>query len=652
MNERLTITVIGELALSFAGKPIRTQSRKSELLLACLALSANGQMARQSAADLLWSEGSEDAARTSLRQAVMTIKRALIAAGFNGFSAGRDQLSLDLSLVSVDAVELLAAVKSGAAPDLGQLHRFRYAETLFKGLDSVDESFAAWARMQRQIWRDMMSDALQAGFQQAVGKPSKRQTWAKAILAFDPCNEPVARQLMELRADAGDFTGSHSAYNDLANAMREDVDSEPSLPTRQLAAAISLRQDVQKSGLTAIAPLSATPRSEASPVILVSAIPQTVSDAQLAGILAGLRFELVSLLVRFREWSVVDWDAPNAVHRRPAYTILFSGHARDSQYTYSITLRDERDGAFIWSDTFRGGPDTLQEAEETFVRRMASALNIHISADRLRRFTTSNSIPASHFDAWVKAQQLMHRWRDSDDMAAYELLEGIVRDLPAFSPAHSALAQHANGRHIVNPGTFPDREVTLGAFRHASTARLLDPLDAKAHLCLAWTHALLGQFTEAESAFRDSLLLNSNDPWVLTSATHGLAFCGCQADVKTLTARIAGLGVALAAEHWSYLAGIHFLMGDFDASIAASRQVEHGYYGLRTWAIASHVEKGDLATARIEADQLFKALVRAWKSNRTASPGIAGDWLASMFPIKDLAVRRRLRTRLAEAGFV
>src|SRR5690606_13990868 len=143
-------------------------------------------------------------------------------------------------------------------------------------------------------------------------------------------------------------------------------------------------------------------------------------------------------------------------------------------------------------------------------------------------------LPESHFDIWVRAQQHMHRWRDQDDREALDLLQAIVRDVPGFGPAHRALAQHANGRHIVCPGSIRDPGTTAMALDHARTARLLDPLDAKAHLSLGWSQALMGQFAEAENAYRAALQLNGNDPWVLTSATHGLAFCGAHGEIGQL----------------------------------------------------------------------------------------------------------------------
>ena len=53
VKERLTIAVIGGLTLEVDGNPVRTQSRKAEVLLACMALSGNGRISRQKVSELL-----------------------------------------------------------------------------------------------------------------------------------------------------------------------------------------------------------------------------------------------------------------------------------------------------------------------------------------------------------------------------------------------------------------------------------------------------------------------------------------------------------------------------------------------------------------------------------------------------------------------
>ncbi|MEO3386206.1 BTAD domain-containing putative transcriptional regulator [Mesorhizobium sp. CAU 1741] len=626
-------------------------SRKADALLAYLCVSESGELQRQFAAGLLWSTSSEERARTSLRQGVRSIRHALEMVGFDGFHAYKDSLVIDRDKIQVDLTQMLASIREGSLPDAESLHALRYGNRILQGCDDLDDSYSAWVRVQRQFWSDMFLDALESRFRSELLDEQQRENWAKALTAFDPSHEPATRYVMHARARQGNQSGALQVYNSLWHTLDEEFDAEPSPETQKLYADIKLGLVGPKHPTSTPDHATAAPRDE-GPVLIVAPVESTDdTDSGFSRALSGLRFELISLLSRFREWTVVDWDGSGASLRRPTYTILISGRSGGNAIAYSLNLRDERDGRFVWGETLRGGVESLCEAQEGFVRRMASTLNMHLSADRLRHLSTHAVLPGSHFDAWVRAQQHMYRWRDADDSAALDLLQSIIRAVPGFGPAHSALAQHANGRHIVCPGIFREESVTHMALEHARMARLLDPLDAKAHLSLGWSHALLGQFLEADNAYRSALQLNGNDPWVLTSAAHGLAFCGAGGEIDQLAGQILDMGVTLAPQHWSYLAGIHYLAGDYEASLNAASRVEHGYYGMKTWTIAALRELGQGGRASEEASQLYRSLAQDWRSKEPPNRQMAGDWLADMFPISDETIRLRVRERLAEAGF-
>jgi DNA-binding SARP family transcriptional activator len=649
VETRLEVTIVGEPAFTCDGRRVRTLSRKADALLAYICASETGELSRQFAAGLLWSTSSEERARTSLRQAVRSLRHALEMVGFDGFHAYKDTLAVDMTRVRVDLKELLASIREGALPDSTLLHELRYGSRILHGCDDLDDSYSAWARVQRQFWGDMFLDAIEKQFQAETVDPQAREDWAKALIAFDPSHEPATRFVMHARALQGNQSGALQIYNALWRTLDEEFDAEPAPETQKLYADIKLGLigPRQSAGERATPP--ASPKDQ-SPVLIVESVEDAAPDSPLARTLTGLRLELISLLVRFREWTVVDWAHSGSAERRATYTVLLSGRMSGDDLAYSLNLRDERDGSYVWGETLRGGIEALCEAQETFVRRMASTLNMHLSPDRLRQLPAHGVLPESHFDIWVRAQQHMHRWRDADDREALDLLQAIVRDVPGFGPAHSALAQHANGRHIVCPGSFRDPGTTAMALDHARTARLLDPLDAKAHLSLGWSHALMGQFAEAENAYRTALQLNGNDPWVLTSATHGLAFCGAHGEIGQLAVRIRDIGVALAPQHWSYLAGIHYLAGDYEAAVEAASRVKHGYYGMTTWTIAALSELGEKKAAQKQATGLYRSLSLDWRASNPPSPRDAGDWLADMFPIHDAGTRERIRESLADAG--
>ena len=651
MDGRLKVTIIGAPSFSYGGHKARTQSRKADALLAYLALSETGQISRASAAGLLWSESSEANARMSLRQAIKSIRRALDEICFTGFRAESDTISLDLRRIDIDMRSLVSALRGGLPQKAAVLHELRYAERILHGCDDLDENYCAWVRVQRQVWSELIMETIEQRFHATQHSRAQAEPWARALVAFDPSHEPATRYVMESRALNGDQSGALVAYKVLSETLEQEFDTEPSSETQRLNADIKL--GVIGETRRTSSPPSASPvdGTEHRPVLIVDEVSGSMPDPKSASLLTVLRQELISLLVRFREWSVVDWRGVDVSGKRPSYTVLMSARFEGEKFTYSLNLRDERDGHFVWGQTIRKDVETIYEEQEIFVRRMASALNIHLSADRLRGLPEQAHLPADHFEKWAQAQRLMYRWRDADDDAAQNLLLSIIRDVPGFGPAHSALAQLANGRHIVCPGVFREDHATEKALEYAQTARLLDPLDAKAHLSLAWSEALLGRYSKAEAAYRDALQLNDNDPWVLTSATHGLAFCQTDSDTREMVRRLFDMGFTLSPEHLSYLAGIHFLNGDYEECVSVSRQVPQGYYGMRTWTIASLSELGDETGARAEATDLYRALVDDWKSTEPANPLTAGDWLADMFPIRKSETRSRIRDSLARAGF-
>src|SRR5690606_1139274 len=202
--------------------------------------SETGELSRQFAAGLLWSTSSEERARTSLRQAVRSLRHALEMVGFDGFHAYKDTLAVDMTRVQVDLKDLLASIRDGALPDSTLLHELRYGSRILHGCDDLDDSYSAWARVQRQFWGDMFLDAIEKQFQAETVDPQMREDWAKALIAFDPSHEPATRFVMHARALQGNQSGALQIYNTLWRTLDEEFDAEPAPETQKLYADIKL----------------------------------------------------------------------------------------------------------------------------------------------------------------------------------------------------------------------------------------------------------------------------------------------------------------------------------------------------------------------------------------------------------------------------
>ena len=106
-------------------------------------------------------------------------------------------------------------------------------------------------------------------------------------------------------------------------------------------------------------------------------------------LLHGFRRELIACLVRFREWVVRDGvlapaGATAAAADRAEYLIEASATATDdSSLRLIITLRDVATSAYLWSERLNISAANWFAAQQHVVRRISTALNVHLSAERL-----------------------------------------------------------------------------------------------------------------------------------------------------------------------------------------------------------------------------------------------------------------------------
>src|SRR5262245_13897166 len=109
---RLSISLVGRLALRFDGRPVELRTRKAAAALGYLALSEAKRESRERLVGLLWSRSDEERARASLRQVVRELRQVLEDAGFAGFNAGRLTLGFDHDQVEVDIESVLQQAES------------------------------------------------------------------------------------------------------------------------------------------------------------------------------------------------------------------------------------------------------------------------------------------------------------------------------------------------------------------------------------------------------------------------------------------------------------------------------------------------------------------------------------------------------------
>ena len=91
----VNLRLLGDFeALDGTGHLVDVSAKKSRALLAILALSPSGSMSRPRLANLMWSDRGDEQARSSLRQALASLRR--------------DFAAIDAALLSADGIVNLA----------------------------------------------------------------------------------------------------------------------------------------------------------------------------------------------------------------------------------------------------------------------------------------------------------------------------------------------------------------------------------------------------------------------------------------------------------------------------------------------------------------------------------------------------------------
>ena len=215
------------------GTPVSLTSRKARAVLACLALAQGRAQSRDKLAALCWADSNAGQARSSLRQALSAVRRALEEAGQRVVLAEGDCVTL--GEIAVDVHEFAQCAADGT-PDALERAMALYRGDLLEGFHAAAPAFDHWLAVERERLRGMAlasMSRLLAHHEQA-GATDRAVACATRLLALDPLQEGVHRSLMRAYAQQGRQALALRQYRLCRTALLRELGVSPEAETEAL----------------------------------------------------------------------------------------------------------------------------------------------------------------------------------------------------------------------------------------------------------------------------------------------------------------------------------------------------------------------------------------------------------------------------------
>ncbi len=233
----MRLELLGDLLIrSGDGALVTIGAKKSQALLAYLAMKPAQHVSREKLAGLLWSSTGPDQARQSLRQTLSTIRKELsqIAPKQKTLIEEGDLLSLDRS-VSCDVPELESLININTETSLKEAIEL-YRGDFLEGFSINEERFDQFVVGER----DRLHRLALRAHAQLVELQARRGALDEAIgtaqksLRLDILQEPMHRMLMRLYLESGDVVEALQQYETCFKVLRRELRIDPDTETKAL----------------------------------------------------------------------------------------------------------------------------------------------------------------------------------------------------------------------------------------------------------------------------------------------------------------------------------------------------------------------------------------------------------------------------------
>jgi TolB-like protein len=351
-----------------SGEVLPLKGRKTQALVAYLALGPGQPRTREELVGLLWGDRGEEQARSSLRQSLSELRKALSDADDTLLIADRDAVSLNSDALDVDVSEFERLIDEGTPVALKKASEL-YRGDLLDGIGVHDPTFEGWLRDERQRLRERACEALSKLLDhQAKEDTESAIATARRLIGLDPMREAAHRSLMRLYAAKGERTLALKQFQACRDVLTAELGISPDVETEKLAEEV--RSGVPGPG-EGVGPTSPPRTSQPAslplpdkPSIAVLPFVNMSGDAEQEYFADGITEDIITELGRFRSLFVIARNSSfhykgqspkvQVVGRELGVQYVVEGSVRKAGNKARITaqLIDGVNGGHLWAERY------------------------------------------------------------------------------------------------------------------------------------------------------------------------------------------------------------------------------------------------------------------------------------------------------------
>ena len=639
----LQVSLLGPLTVLHDGAPLDLPGRKTQALFAYLCCRAGAPVPRETLCGLFWGERGDDQARTSLRQTLATLRRALGPAAAALDTTG-DALRIDPAAAPTDLATVMAITRNATIDDL------RDAATLggelLEGLGPVEPEFDRWLSGERAAVRarqvailDRLSD-----LHFAAGEIDDVLACDARLLALDPLQERVHRRSMRALAAQQRYDAALRQFAAAEQVLSAELGLRPDPETLALAQEIRNRRrsgapaDAPQPQPTAAPALPSRPSLAVLPFKVLSAAPEAAYFGE--GVAEDLTIELArmpDLLVISRHSTArfgPDGADPRAIGRDLGVRFCLGGSVRtlDGRARIAAHLLRCDDGSEVWADRFDGNIADLFDIQADIARTVAATVAGRIVAADTERLKTDRPANLSAYHHVLRGMSVMAAHAYDDAIAAFDA--AIAADPGYARPLGlGALCRVYRRWYFQVTTDFSD------AIPLARRAIARDPGQAQAHCALAISHLMQADHATAGDHFSVALARNPSVDLLLSEYARYLLYIDRAEDGIRHIREAMRLNPFHPPVYWNiYGRCLHTLCRHAEA-LAMFRHVPEPTFWVNAYMAACHAELGESDRAAHHVAEVLRLY-----------PAFDFDRFMAIFPYADPATMDRFRQSFVRAG--